>query len=136
MNKKTWLLAGVASLALTSIPAVAQAGYPACWGQLNIAGRDLGSAIEWGGLYTCQPVIGGDYDADWTVSADGAVIRSGKFQPAINDTQTAFPVVYVDLPNPAPLVSKHVKVSVTFNAKPPSNASLSTERDVTYDPNG
>jgi hypothetical protein len=40
----------------------------------------------------------------------------------------------MDLPNPVPSVAKYVKLSVTFNAPPPSKAPLSTERDVTYDP--
>lgn len=141
MNAKThWMIGAAGALAIASVPSLAQAAQardlPACWGQLNIAGRDLGSAIEWGGLYTCEPVISGDYNADWNVTSDGVVIRSGKFQPVINDKQAPFPVTYVDLPHPAPLVAKHVKVSVTFNAPAPAKAAMSTERDVVYDPNG
>lgn len=127
-------LVGVAATAI-SLPAEAvQIREGVCYGQLNIAGRDFGTAIEWGGLYTCGPVVAGPYDADWNVTSDGVRIAAGKFQPVIDaNRQVAFPVTYVDLPNPVPHVAKHVKVTVVFNASV-DKAIMSTEQDVFYDP--
>lgn len=138
MNRKTRVLTGIltgfAAIAV-AVPAQAvQLREGVCYGQLNIAGRDFGTAIEWGGLYTCDPVANGPYDADWSVSSDGAVIASGKFQPVIgSQSQTAFPVKYVNLPNPVPHAAKHVKVKVVFNASVDPGI-MSTEQDVYYDP--
>ncbi|KAA9159953.1 hypothetical protein FPZ12_018855 [Amycolatopsis acidicola] len=138
MSKKTvaltGMLAGLAAVA-TVVPAQAvELREGVCYGQLNIAGRDFGTAIEWGGLYTCDQVSAGPYDADWSVSSDGAVIASGKFQPVIGaQQQTPFPVVHVNLPGPVPHAAKHVKVQVVFNAKIDPGI-MSTEQDVYYSP--